>query len=161
MRPDPGEDGKMRGKLSILEQTLHQEVPLTEQMGVRVEHHNGQELVLHADFEPNINIHGTAFGGSLYSICALACWGMLHLKFEEEGVAAHSVLGQARITYMRPVKGDIQARCRLPDDGSFELFMERVKQGEKARIDLVAEIHTEAGVAVSFSGNYSVFFKNS
>ncbi len=151
----------MREKLSVLEQTLHQEVPLTEQMGVRVESHDGHELVLHADFEPNINIHGTAFGGSLYSICAVTCWGMLHLKFEEAGIDAHAVLGQARISYMRPVKGDIQARCRLPDDGSFELFIQSLKQGRKARIDLVAEICTEAGVAVSYTGNYSAFFKHS
>jgi len=151
----------MQDKLSALEQTLHQEVPLTEQMGVRVKAHDGHELVLHADFEPNINIHGTAFGGSLYSICAVTCWGMLHLKFEEAGVDAHSVLGRANITYMRPVTGDIQARCRLPDDGSFEPFLERLKQGEKVRIDLVAEILTEEGVAVSYSGNYSAFRKRS
>ncbi len=149
----------MSDRLSVLEQTLHQEVPLTEQMGVRVEAHDEHELVLHADFAPNINIHGTAFGGSLYSICAVTCWGMLHLKFEEENVAAHSVLGRANITYMRPVTGDIQARCRLPDDGSFEQFLARVKQGEKARIDLVAEILTEDGVAVSYCGNYSAFIK--
>jgi len=149
----------MQEKLSELERTLHQEVPLTEQMGVRVQSHDGHELVLHADFEPNINIHGTAFGGSLYSLCAVTCWGMLHLKFEEEGMDAHSVLGQARITYMRPVTGDIQARCRLPDDGSLELLIKRVKQGEKARIDLVAEVFTKQGLAVSYSGNYSVFFK--
>ncbi len=150
----------MREKLSVLEQTLHQEVPLTEQMGVRVESHDGHELVLHADFEPNINIHGTAFGGSLYSICAVTCWGMLHLKFEEAEIDAHSVLGQARISYMRPVKGDIRARCRLPEDGSFELFIQSLKQGERARIDLVAEICTEAGVAVSYIGNYSAFFRH-
>jgi len=150
----------MQDKLSELERTLHHEVPLTEQMGVRVESHDGHELVLHADFAPNINIHGTAFGGSLYSLCAVTCWGMLHLKFEQAAIDAHSVLGQARISYMRPVKGDILARCRLPEDGSFELFIDRLKRGERARINLVAEICTEEGVAVSYSGNYSAFFKH-
>ncbi len=145
--------------LKILEETLHQEVPLTKQMGVSVESYDGRELMLHADFEPNINIHGTAFGGSLYSICAVTCWGMLHLKFEEAGLDAHSVLGQARIFYMQPVRGDIQARCRLPDDKSFEQFIQRLKQGEKARIELVAEICTEDGLAASYAGNYSAFFK--
>jgi thioesterase domain-containing protein len=149
----------MQDRLSTLEQTLHQEVPLTGQMGVRVESHDGNELVLHADFEPNVNIHGTAFGGSLYSICAVTCWGMLHLKFEEAGLDAHSVLGQASISYLRPVRGDIQARCRLPDDGSFERFMQDLEQGGKARVELVAEILTEQGVAVSYQGNYSAFFK--
>ncbi len=54
----------MRQRLKLLEETLHKEVPLTRQMGVRAEEHDGRELVIKADFEPNINIHGTAFGGS-------------------------------------------------------------------------------------------------
>jgi thioesterase domain-containing protein len=145
--------------LKVLEQTLHREVPLTQQMGVKVASHNGYELTLHADFEPNINIHGTAFGGSLYSICAVTCWGMLHLKFEEAGLDAHCVLGQAKISYMQPVRGDIQARCRLPQDGSFELFIDRLRQGDRARIELTAEIITKDGLAVSYAGNYLAFFE--
>ena len=145
--------------IKTLESTLHTEVPLTEQMGMRVEAHDENELMLHADFEPNINIHGTAFGGSLYSICAVTCWGMLHLKLEEEGIDAHSVLRQAKIDYIQPVRGDIKARCRLPDDGAFEEFILRLKQGNRARIELNAEIITEEGLAVSYTGNYSTFFK--
>jgi len=140
-----------------LESILHREVPLTEQMGMRVEGHDGGELILHADFEPNINIHGTAFGGSLYSICAVTCWGMLHLKLEEEGIDAHSVLRQANIDYKQPVRGDIKARCRLLDDGAFSEFILRLKQGEKSRIELKAEIFGEDGVAVVYTGSYSSF----
>ncbi len=89
----------MKQRLALLEETLHREVPITRTMGVRVEEHDGRELVFLADFEPNINIHGTAFGGSLYSICAVVCWGMLHLKYEYAGLQAHSVLGDAKISY--------------------------------------------------------------
>ncbi len=145
--------------LKTLEQTLHTEVPLTEQMGMRVESHDDNELVLHADFAPNINIHGTAFGGSLYSLCAVTCWGMLHLKFDEAGVDAHSVIGQANIVYLKPVRGDIKASCRLPHDGSFEEFMRQLRMGERAKIELKAEIYAEEALAVVFTGHYSAFFK--
>ncbi len=145
--------------IKTLEHTLHTEVPLTEQMGMRVESHDQNELVLHADFEPNINIHGTAFGGSLYSICAVTCWGMLHLKFEEEGIEAHSVLGSARIDYLQPVRGDIKARCKLPDGRIFDEFIQSIKLGKRSRIELDAEIHTENGLAVTYTGSYSTFFR--
>lgn len=148
----------MKKRLIDLEQTLHKEVPLTQQMGVRVEAHDGRELVVQADFEPNINIHGTAFGGSLFSICAVTCWGLLHMKFEEIELAAHSVLGEASISFSRPVRGDIQARCRLPDDGSFELFMEKLARGEKAWLELISEIHAGDRLAVRFNGRYSAYF---
>ncbi len=145
--------------IKTLERTLHTEVPLTEQMGLRVEGHDENELLLHADLEPNINIHGTAFGGSLYSICAITCWGMLHLRFEQEAIDAHCVLGKADIVYLMPVKGDIKARCRLPKDGSVTKLLHSLNNGEKARIELKAEIETEDGVAVVFTGNYSAFIK--
>ncbi|WP_275098143.1 YiiD C-terminal domain-containing protein [Sedimenticola hydrogenitrophicus] len=145
----------MKQRLALLQETLHRELPLTRTMGVRVEEHDGRELVFLADFAPNINIHGTAFGGSLYSICAVVCWGMLHLKYEDEGLHAHSVLGDARISYRLPVRGEIRARCRLPADGSYEAFIENLRAGKRSRIELTAEILVERGVAVRFIGSYS------
>ena len=145
----------MKQRLKYLEETLHKEVPLTRDMGVRVEAHDGRELIFSADLAPNINIHGTAFGGSLYSICAVVCWGMLHLKFQEADIEGHSVLGDAHISYRRPVKSHIVARCKLPDDGSFEAFIEAIKKGERARFELVAEIFADDKRAVKFTGSYS------
>jgi len=148
----------MKQRIEALERTLHEEVPLTRQMGIRVEDHDGRELVVRADFEPNINIHGTAFGGSLFSICAVTCWGLLHLKFEEAGIAAHSVLGEANIRYLRPVKGEIEARCRIPDDDSFKAFMAAAARKEKARIPLQAAILSKGRERVRFQGDYSIFY---
>jgi len=145
----------VKQRLKYLEETLHKEVPLTRDMGVRVEAHDGQELVFSADLQPNINIHGTAFGGSLYSICAVVCWGMLHLKFQEAGLPGHSVLGGAKINYKRPIKSHIVARCKLPEDGSFESFLETLKGGERARVELIAEIFADEKLAVQFVGSYS------
>jgi thioesterase domain-containing protein len=145
--------------LKALERTLHTEVPITQQMGLRVEAHNDNELLLHADFEPNINIHGTAFGGSLYSICAVTCWGMLHLKFEEAGIDAHCVLGRANIMYLLPVRGDIKASCKVPDDESINRMIQGLKMGEKTQIGLKAEIYSVDDIAVVFTGEYSAFNK--
>jgi len=148
----------MKKRIQTLERTLHEEVPLTRQMGIRVEDHDGRELVIKADFEPNINIHGTAFGGSLFSICAITCWGLLHLKFEEAGVEARSVLGKAGINYLRPVRGEIEAHCRLPDDGSFESFMALVKEKRKASLQLRAVVLSSGRELVQFQGDYSVYY---
>jgi len=144
-------------KKKRLERTLHQEVPLTRHMGVHVRDYDGLELVTTAELLPNINIHGTAFGGSLYSICAVTCWGLLHLKLEEVGLAAHSVLADARVNYRYPVKKDIEARCRLPDEVEFEAYLRKVRNEGRARIELTAEVATEQGTAMRFSAVYSTF----
>lgn len=144
-------------KKMILEQTLHQEVPLTGHMGVHVRDYDGQELTITAELQPNINIHGTAFGGSLYSICAITCWGLLHLKLEEVGLAAHSVLADAKVSYRYPVKNDIEARCRLPSAAEFDAYIEKVRDEGRARIELTAEVLTEKGTAMRFTAAYSTF----
>lgn len=147
----------MGNRVSWLEETLREEVPLTRHMGLRLEQQGDRRLVVRASLFANVNIHGTAFGGSLFSICAIACWGALHLSFTRAGVPAHSVLGKASIEYARPVRGDFEACCELPGDGSFETFMERLGQGRRTPLELVAEISEKEQVAAVFRGTYSAF----
>ncbi len=147
----------MGHRVTWLEETLREEVPLTRYMGLRLEEHGEGRLIVQASLSANVNIHGTAFGGSLFSICAIACWGTLHLSFTRAGVPARSVLGKASIEYSRPVRGDFEARCELPGDGSFEAFMERLQQGRRTPLELVAEVREKDRVAAVFRGTYSAF----
>ncbi len=149
----------MSQRLTWLEETLHNEVPLTRHMGLRLEDHAGKKLVVQAQLASNVNIHGTAFGGSLFSICAIACWGVLHLNFTRIGLNAHSVLGKAGIEYSRPVRGDFEASCELPSDGSFESFLERLEAGRRTPLELTALIREKDRTAARFQGIYSAFFK--
>ena len=148
----------MQHRVHALERTLHAEVPLTRQMGVRVEEHDGRELLVKADFAPNVNIHGTAFGGSLFSICAVTCWGLLHLKIEEAGIDARAVLARAEVAFPRAVTGEILCRCRAPEDGSLERFLNQAAASERARIALHAEIIAGGETAVRFDGRYAAYY---
>jgi thioesterase domain-containing protein len=141
-----------------LEAVLHREVPLTAHMGVRVVSIDTDELIISADLQPNINIHGTAFGGSLYSICAIACWAMLHIQSLRAGLSVHSVLGSAEINYDHPVRGVIEARCALPQSDRFDAYLQRLAQGQKAAIEMRASVLTAKGEAVEFKGRYSTYF---
>ncbi len=144
-----------RDALLLLERRLHLEVPLTRHMGVSLDRYQDGELWVQADFASNVNIHGTAFGGSLFSLCAVACWGLLHLSFEEQAVNAHTVLGHASIDYYLPVKGELRVKSGMPEDGSFPQFLSRLKRGDRASITLEAAIETSRGRAVRFCGDYA------
>lgn len=141
--------------LLTLEHRLHREVPLTRHMGIRLERYGDGELLVRADLASNVNIHGTAFGGSLFSICAVACWGLLHLNFEQAGLDAHTVLGEASINYYQPVRADLVVSSRMPDDGSFEIFLDSLERGGRASIRLVAMVQYQGRPAVKFQGEYS------
>ncbi len=114
-------------------------------------------ITLHAPLGPNINIHGSAFGGSMFSFAALAGWGLLHLRLEREGLRAQIVLGDGQITFHLPVRGDIKVLGRLPEDDRLSGFLETYRTEGKARIAMEAEIGTEDGVAVTFKGAYVVW----
>ena len=53
-------------KLAHVRNKLKEQVPLIAHMGIDVVSWDGATVVVEAPLEPNINTHGTAFGGSLY-----------------------------------------------------------------------------------------------
>ena len=77
---------------AALERTLHDEIPLTRAMDVRVAAYDGNLLRLTAPLSPNVNDKGTAFGGSLYSLAVLCGWSLLHLKVKEAGLSYNIVI---------------------------------------------------------------------
>lgn len=143
-------------QMKRLEQLLHQEVPLTRAMGVHAHAYDGQILHFATDFDPNINIHGTAFGGSLYSICAVTCWALLQLALDRQDVQVLNVLESATMTYHLPVReGPIESRCRMPDEGQFEAYVADIRAGARAWLDLTAEVMSGRRVAATFNGHYT------
>lgn len=122
-------------RLSDLQRLLHREVPLSRHMGVAVESYDDVTLALGADLEPNVNIHGTAFGGSMYSLAALCGWALLRLRLEDLSLRAEVVLGSARIDYRQPVRSKLIARaaCVARD---FEAFASRVHDNRRASVEV-------------------------
>jgi len=104
-------------------------------MGVVAKGFDGDTLTLAADLEPNINIHGTAFGGSMYSLAALCGWSLLRLRLEGAQLEAEIMLGSAHIDYRRPLRSRLFARADCGPD-QFRAFADRVEQGRRASIEV-------------------------
>jgi thioesterase domain-containing protein len=51
--------------------TWHREIPIVEAMGAAVDSYDGRALTVRTPMQPNRNVHGTTFAGSLYSVCVL------------------------------------------------------------------------------------------
>jgi len=147
-----------RERLAGLQALLHREVPLSAHMGVAAESYDGDALVLTAELEPNINIHGTAFGGSLYSLAALCGWSFLRLRLEDLSLKAEIVVGAARIDYRRPVRSRLVARAAC-ETRELEAFVERVRRGRRAGIEVPVALGSrrdgEWREAAAFTGTYA------
>lgn len=139
-----------------LERTLHDEIPLSQAMGIRVAAWDDHSLKLSAPLAPNTNHKRTAFGGSLYSLAVLCGWGLLHLKLADAGLRKHIVIQESDIRYLLPVDNDMVAECKL-DETAFERFMSTLHKHDRARLSLDVVIEHGGRMAVEFSGRYVVY----
>lgn len=140
-----------------LEQVLHHDIPLTQEMGLKVLSWRDHQLRLHLPLEPNINHKSTMFGGSLYCCAVLAGWGWMHLRLRESGIEdGHIVIQEGQISYPLPVTTDAIATCTAPEPAVWEKFLRTYERYGRARLTLPTHIVNQGSedVAVSFSGQF-------
>jgi thioesterase domain-containing protein len=138
--------------------TWHREIPIVAAMGVTVESYDGRSLAVRAPMQPNRNVHGTTFAGSLYSVCVLTGWGALWLALREHGLDGVIYAAESAVQYRKAVAGDFVCRC-MPDAESLEAGLEEFKASGRASFDLACTIDYEGKRAVAFTGKYIVHAK--
>lgn len=138
--------------LQEIEGFFHEKMPITRAMGVRVESYDGSQLTLTAPLSVNHNHLGTAFGGSLSAMATLAGYGLIWLELRDP--AAHVVIRESSVSYIRPVRGDIRAVCQRPDATTVETFKSAFAQKGKARIQLKVAVIDEGVTSVAFQGTF-------
>jgi thioesterase domain-containing protein len=130
-----------------LQSIWRREIPLAVAMAI--------ELTVRAALAPNTNVHGTAFAGSLYSICALAGWGALWLQFRARNIAADIVLAEGHIRYRKAVAEQIVCRCRFDPDLQIPNLEQLVRTGS-GLFPLTCTVIADTRRAVRFEGEYAV-----
>jgi len=116
---------------------MTQHLPIAQALGIEVDSFSQQQLVLNAPLQPNINDKQSAFGGSIYSVCVMTCWGMVYLHALNNKIDAPNIaVGKAEIKYRAPVLSDFQAKCTVPDIEVFDDFISEYWQQGKAKITL-------------------------
>lgn len=145
----------MNDDRAYLEQLLHQDIPLTQALGLVVLGWREGELRLGLPLAANLNHKSSMFGGSLYCGAVLAGWGWLHLSLREAGITdGHIVIQQGQIDYAEPVLSDAVAACAAPPLAEWEKFLALYRRRGMARIRLHSRILVGDAEAVRFGGQY-------
>ena len=122
-------------------------------MELSISSFDGVRLVTQARLEPNVNVHGTAFAGSLYAIQALTGWGMMHLQTRILAIDASILITHGNIDYAAPVKEDIIAVCDFYNLGE---EVQDLVEKHKARFNLTCSVMTDNSTTSVFNGVYAV-----
>jgi thioesterase domain-containing protein len=139
--------------------TWHREIPIVAAMGVTVDGYDGRSLTVRAPMQPNRNVHGTTFAGSLYSACVLTGWGAVWLLLRERGIDGVIYAAESAVQYRKAVAGDFVCRCAL-EPGALEAELEQLKESGRATFDLACTIDHDGKRAVAFTGRYVVHAKH-
>ena len=134
------------------EKFLHEQIPITRAMGLRVAGYDKEGFAVEAPVALNSNHLRTAFGGSINAVATLAAYGFLWLELND--AAAHVVVAQSSIRFLRPVRERIHAVCPPPPAGELSEFREQFARKRKARITLRVQVLEAGQKAAEFEGNF-------
>ena len=127
-------------------------------MGITVARYDGRSLTVRAPKQPNRNVHGTTFAGSLYSACVLTGWGAVWLALRERGLSGVIYASQSAVKYRKGVAGDCICRCELDAD-ALRAGIEELEGSGRASFELACTIDYRDKHAVTFTGTYVVHAK--
>ncbi len=137
-----------------VERYLHDHIPISSAMGVRVVRCDERGVRLTAPLAANINHRATVFGGSASAVAILAAWTYLYFVLKSTGLSARLVIQSNTIDYLAPITADFEGECAAMTAGELERFVKMLRRHGKARIT-VAAVLTCAGVkAATFKGDY-------
>jgi thioesterase domain-containing protein len=139
---------------ALLERYLHEHIPLSGAMGVRVKTAMPERVELAAPLGPNVNHNETIFGGSAAALATLSAWALLHVRIARAGIHARLVIQRSSMEYELPIPGDFEAVCRLADEVAWERFRVTLVRRRRARLTLPAHLFHEGRQMATFEGDF-------
>lgn len=148
----------MNANYHALSEFMQTYLPIAGDLGLYVNSYDGRCLKLAAPLVPNINDKATAFGGSIYCVAVMSCWGTLYLKACEYGLEAPNiVVANGNIDYLLPVASEIIAECEAPSEQEMAEFWAAYKEKGKAKLRLNSTIYgDDKKELVRFEGLYAI-----
>ncbi|MCB0415065.1 MAG: YiiD C-terminal domain-containing protein [Bdellovibrionales bacterium] len=129
-------------------------IPLTKSMNLKVVSIEDQSVELFAPLEANKNHMNSAFGGSLYTVAVLSCWGLTEEILEVTGIIPkYTMIKSGHIDYLKPVRGDFAAKSHAHKQ-DIDAFLLGLSRKQLARIQMTSEIFYNGDVCARLVGEF-------
>jgi len=147
--------------LNAFEAECRRDIPLLTAMHLSFVRFDDLALTMEAPLAPNINNKGTAFGGSIASICLFGGWAVATLAFLDNGIGnTEIVVYKNEMTFERPARGHLTVNAFIKPD-EFEACLARLKANdpERIRLDIHVDLFHEDKRCATMQGLYVVWLK--
>jgi len=137
-----------------LQAYLEAKIPISRSLGTRVQEVTPDLVTIWAPLGPNLNHHGTAFGGSASAVAIMAGWCLVFTKLQWLEQSPSIVIQSNEINYIRPIMEDFIAKAYLADTTRWTFFLDSLRRHHRARAFVDVTLIAGGRVAGSFRGSY-------
>jgi thioesterase domain-containing protein len=137
-----------------LERFLHEHIPLSKAIGIKVQASNAERVVLSAPLVPNINHQSTVFGGSASAVAILAAWALVYVRLRQAGLRGRLVIQKNTMMYERPIVDKFIASSSAGDPSAWIKFQEVFKRKQRARISIRVTIRCKGEKVGEMNGDF-------
>lgn len=143
--------------IKILENKLHNEIPLTKFMDLQITKYDEKELITVAPLNKNINDKGTAFGGSLATLTIISGWSICWLISKELEINSENIVViKNEHSYRKPVTKELICHTKRPTKDEIEKLKNKLLLKKSASIKISSQIIEDDEVCVDFTGYYVI-----
>lgn len=121
-----------------LEKYLHDHIPLSKAMEVRVRAASNENVILFAPLAPNINHRDTVFGGSASAVAILSAWCLLFVRLKIQAQSGRVIIHKNSMLYEKPISGGFTAIAQSPDEKAWLKLVDALKRNRMARITVTS-----------------------
>lgn len=144
--------------LSRLEEKLHNDIPMTKYMKLKIEKIENGNLITSIPLEPNINDKGTGFAGSLSTLVTISAWSSCYLTVEEELGFIKTMIAviKSDTSYKAPITKDMKCITKMPKEEEVEALKKKLISKASASLKVKSQIIEDEKVCVEFEGIYVI-----
>lgn len=140
-----------------LENYLHDRIPLSRAMAVRVERVDAAAgVLLRAPLGPNINHRDTVFGGSAAAVATLAAWSVIRTGLQAASLPGRIVIRRSTMEFEKPITADFAAEAAPPPPDEWRKLLGALQRGRMGRIAVRSVLSCDGARVGEFAGEFAV-----
>lgn len=146
--------------IAQLQSFLHQEIPITKQMGLKLISFEKEKLQLKAPLDLNINDKGSVFGGSSSSLMIIAAWSLIKLNCKNVNLDADIVIHKNQTTWNKALYQDLNIQAHFEMDYDFNKIKVKLNNKRHQRINcFIKLIGAEDNIFSTMEAKYVIIPK--